>query len=191
MTLGFMQNWPKYMGMQNEKTHFVQKIWNSLLDMDYDTYSDYLSPEGLPNNLWNVLVNYKHNVFLPKIHTIRRDENGRWKPGMDIHFVINSRTKDRFQFAPVVKCKSVQTIEISCANHLSINDEYVSYYGEIEQYGEKWGYALNVKIDGRQLGSVEVEKLAKNDGFDSVFDFYKYFEKDFKGRLIHWTDLKY
>src|SRR5690606_19550835 len=110
MTLGFMQNWPKYMAMQNEKTHFVQKIWNSLLDMDYDTYSDYLYPEGLPNNLWNVLVNYKHNVFLPKIHTIRRDENGRWKPGMGIHFVINSRTKDRFQFAPVVKCKSFQTI---------------------------------------------------------------------------------
>ncbi len=191
MTLGFMQNWPKYMGMQNEKTHFVQKIWNSLLDMDYDTYSDYLYPDGLPNQLWNVLVNYKHNVSLPKIHTIRRDENERWKPGMDIHFVINSRTKDRFQFAPVVKCTSVQTIEISCANHLSINDEYVSYYGEIELYGEKWGYALNVKIDGRQVGSIEVETLAKNDGFDSVYDFYKYFDKEFKGRLIHWTNLRY
>lgn len=28
-------------------------------------------------------------------------------------------------------------------------------------------------------------------GFDSVKDFFRYFNKDFKGKIIHWTDLKY
>lgn len=193
MTLGFMQKWPKYMGMQDEKTYFIEKIWtgfykNGIVGPLERTTFDNQCKEKF-GAFWDGW--YTPESTCEKIHTIRHDESERWKPGMDIHFVINSRTKDRFQFAPVVKCTSVQTIEISCANHLSINDEYVSYYGEIELYGEKWGYALNVKIDGRQVGSIEVETLAKNDGFDSVYDFYKYFDKEFKGRLIHWTNLRY
>ncbi|MGJ1360269.1 hypothetical protein ACR79K_26545 [Sphingobacterium siyangense] len=110
----------------------------------------------------------------PKLHTIRHDENGRWKPGMDIHFVINSRTKDRFQFAPVVKCSGVQQIEIV---HRKSETHHVSW--------------VNIKVDGRLLSYTEANILLQNDGFDSIGDFLKYFNKDFKGRLIHWTNLRY
>lgn len=46
-------------------------------------------------------------------------------------------------------------------------------------------------IDGRQLGLVEHLLLAKNDGFDDVYQFYKWFNKDFKGKIIHWTEFRY
>ena len=52
----------------------------------------------------------------PKKHTIRKDEKDRWKVGNDIHFVINNRTKNRFQFAPITKVKSIQIIKIKLLN---------------------------------------------------------------------------
>jgi len=33
--------------------------------------------------------------------------------------------------------------------------------------------------------------LSANDGFDSVEQFFQWFDKDFKGKLIHWTDYEY
>ena len=37
----------------------------------------------------------------------------------------------------------------------------------------------------------EIELLAKHDGFNSMEDFFKWFDKDFKGKIIHWTDFRY
>lgn len=48
-----------------------------------------------------------------------------------------------------------------------------------------------VYVDGRQLSYSEIEELAVNDGFDSAEDFFKWFKKDFRGWIIHWTDKKY
>ena len=33
--------------------------------------------------------------------------------------------------------------------------------------------------------------LVQNDGFASISDFLKFFNKDYTGKIIHWTDLKY
>ena len=33
--------------------------------------------------------------------------------------------------------------------------------------------------------------LVQNDGFASISDFFKFFNKDYTGKIIHWTDLKY
>lgn len=168
MTLGFMQNWPKSMAMQDDKTYFIEKIWTSLTwEPDYYSFRDEFKEKF--KSFWDGSWTDEAEIsFHPKLHTIRHDEGERWKPGMDIHFVINSRTKDRFQFAPVVKCKSVQTIEIEYQNKYTV-----------------------VRIDGRSLSYEEIKQLAANDGFDYVWDFFKYFDKDFKGRLIHWTNLRY
>lgn len=168
MTLGFMEQWPKSMAMQDNKTYFIQKIGqglflNKLLDHETCVYflKSYFDKFGRSRD--------SKFHLLPKLHTIRRDESERWKPGMDIHFVINSRTKDRFQFAPVVKCTSVQRIEVKHAfphRYVFIDDRYISSWKELDA-------------------------LARNDGFESIEDFFKYFNKDFKGRLIHWTNLRY
>ncbi|MCS4164428.1 hypothetical protein [Sphingobacterium sp. BIGb0116] len=187
MTLGFMQNWPKSMAMQDDKTYFIAKIrlgliQNKLLDFPHAVIFMYKYHDKFGKAI-DRLGNEK-----PKIHTIRHDESERWKPGMDIHFVINSRTKDRFQFAPVVKCTSVQTIEIIDASHLPRVDGIVL---EFPHGIEIFYLAYEVKIDGRFLNEQEIRELAINDGFESEYEFFKYFNKDFKGRLIHWTNLRY
>ena len=46
-------------------------------------------------------------------------------------------------------------------------------------------------IDNIVLTNKQIEQLAKNDGFDSVQDFFNWFNEDFNGRIIHWTDFKY
>ncbi len=174
MTLGFMQHWPKEMAMLDNKTYFIEKInlglWqNGLIKrIEYiDQLEEFRSKFG---DNWD----WKPRLH-PKIHTIRKDENDRWKPGMDIHFVINGRSKNRFQFAPVVKCLSVQKIRIK---------HHFNNLGSMVYVGDP-NCLLN------PLHPDEVEILAKNDGFESVEDFFKYFNGDFKGKLVHWTGLKY
>lgn len=188
MTLGFMQNWPKSMAMQDDKTYFIEKIWTSLTwEPDYYSFRDEFKEKF--KSFWDgSWTDEAETSFHPKLHTIRHDESERWKPGMDIHFVINSRTKDRFQFAPVVKCTSVQTIEIMDSSHLPrVNGIVLEFPHGVEIFY----LAYEVKIDGRFLNEQEIRELAKNDGFESEYEFFKYFNKDFKGRLIHWTNLKY
>ena len=118
----------------------------------------------------------------PKRHTIRQDKNDRWKPGTIVDFFINSRQPNMFRFAPRIPVISTQKINI-------------------EWFTE---YMVYVTIDNKPIGdaiwdrgfigmSCEpiLRELAKNDGFESVEDFFAYFNKDFKGKIIHWTDLQY
>ena len=117
-----------------------------------------------------------------KIHTIREDKKDRWKAGNDIHFIINPRSKTRFQFAPVLKCKSVQKIEILHYGNLIeliIDESTIFNIRKNHQNNKVYNYDHNV------------QDLAHNDGFETVQDFFDYFNKDFKGKIIHWTDFKY
>lgn len=104
-----------------------------------------------------------------KIHTLRADPNNRWRPGNTIQHAVGVRTKDFRQFYSGT-CKAVQTVEIKWYNS--------NYYPD-------------VKVDGRDLKHDEVDKLAKNDGFDSSVAFFDWFNKDFTGKIIHWTDFIY
>lgn len=110
-----------------------------------------------------------------KLHTIREDKNNRWKVGTNIDFFINARQKSMFRFAPVLPVVSIQNIEIVYKFDLP-----VLFIDEIQFYNP------HIKSDiPRML------LLANNDGFDSVDEFFHYFNKDFKGKIIHWTDIKY
>jgi hypothetical protein len=170
MILGFKQKFP-----DGKLTYFIDKIWDCLADEN---------PIGsLKNKFWAMFKKKfnKHwdilGAFNPKRHTIREDKKNRWKAGMKIHFAIGVRTKFFFQFAPIATCKSVQDIEIDYYYGLE-NDPIVVING-YHFYNEKLGIDRGI------------ETLAKNDGFDSVDDFFKWFNKDFTGKIIHWTDLRY
>ncbi len=152
-------------------TFFIIKIWESLaLKNDFNSsefihYRDaYKLKFGHP---WSILFKSYH----PKHHTIRQDEKNLWVPGRKIHMVVFNRTKNRFQFAPVLEVKSVQKIEI-----IRTSD----YLNE-----------TIVKVDNRQLQQKEVQLLAWNDGFDNLIDFWLWFSGGFTGKIIHWTNLKY
>ena len=119
-------------------------------------------------------VDYSEFVLYKKIHTIRQDRRNRWKGGAEIEFTINEGTEKEFVFTKG-ECISVQSIEI--------------IYPDVERLPtlEK----VIILIDGKPLNQAEKEQLAINDGFESLNDFYDYFDNDFKGKIIHWTNFKY
>lgn len=174
MTLSFSTKWDKRMGnLAGKPNYFVEKIWKGLQKSHLASRSSYYTYH---NKYHEQLKSFWPDApFLnPKLHTIREDKSNRWREGMDVHFVINNRTKNRFQFAPVIKCVSVQRIEIEYSTQIPI-----------------------LVIDNRHffnpfLGIDEgMEELAINDGFPSIDAFFQYFNYDFQGKIIHWTDLKF
>ncbi|SHE57781.1 hypothetical protein [Dysgonomonas macrotermitis] len=127
-----------------------------------------------------------------KVHSIREDKSDRWKPGKLIHLTTGSRTK-YYDCFNELDCISVQSIEIKEI------DEFDSKHGWIHrvQIKHKAGWVdefvrvFNVIVDGRILCTSEIVKLARNDGFDSTHDFFRWFNGNYTGKIIHWTDLRY
>lgn len=82
-----------------------------------------------------------------KLHTIRPKRKRPTKPGERLKLYTGMRTKScRLLFD--TSCKSVEPVEI---------------------------HATHIKIGGRILSMKERVKLAKNDGFDSLAEFYDFF----------------
>lgn len=48
-----------------------------------------------------------------------------------------------------------------------------------------------VYVEGRLLSLNEMQRLAWNDGFVNLVDFWMFFNEYFKGYIIHWTNLQY
>lgn len=115
-----------------------------------------------------------------KIHTIRQDLYDRWHKGMKIHFATGIRTTNYNCFKEG-ECISTQTIEFKWHNHNK---------GKVN---ESWG--VQVFIDGKDVTVGEViDELLKNDGFKDRVDFFEWeawHKKNFKGKIIHWTDKRY
>jgi hypothetical protein len=162
--------------LNGKPTYFIEKIWEGLLRTvfkDDEEYIDHLiGYEEQFGKDWDFLPDEADRMTNPKLHTIREDKNDRWKPGTKIDFFINCRQKDMFRFAPVLPVVSVQKIEIIADKFEFMND-------------------YQIKVDGKLLSIDEKVKLALNDGFDNLLHFFMYFNEDFTGKLIHWTDLKY
>lgn len=164
MNLSVSTHWPPKMPghLAGQPTNFRVGILNSLL-------SNY--------PIAKQVIESSPKVFRFKPHTIREDKNNRWKPGMRIHFFEwtgKAYRSKQFKFAPLTECVSVQAIEI------------VWHDTEGNRYVNPAIYVDDVWMVGKDL-----ETLAHNDGFDTVCDFYAWFNQDFYGRIIHWTDLKY
>lgn len=165
MTLSFSTT------VNGKPNYFIEKIWATLVNTDQIAISDYHNYRfdfnekfGRDWDEWDWPMSGEGF----KRHTIREDKNDRWGAGRLIHPVIKpkGRFSAGFQFAPVIKCVSVQEVEIN-------SDE------------------CSVFIDGGLVANETVYELATNDGFETIADFFAYFNKDFTGKVIHWTDLKY
>lgn len=166
MTLGFSTQ------MFGKPNHFVEKILSSLYsdtkikeevtDGYYYQYSQKFRQYGLD-----------YTEFKPKVHTIR--VGNRWKKHHNIHFVVGNRTKNRFQFAPLLRVTRIQDIEIKWKDHI--------FRGEKQKGG-----ICNIFIDNKKIHPNKFGYLLQNDGFESLREFFEYFKTDFKGQLIHWTE---
>lgn len=125
---------------------------------------------------WGAPTNFEQKILDgTKIHTIR--EGGRWKPGHKIHMANGVRTKNYRCFDDSKICKSTQSIVI-------INKPYLRSI-EVDNKSLYW-HSLHGEY---HLASIEL--LVRNDGFDSVDDFFRWFDTNFEGTIIHWTDFKY
>lgn len=164
--------------INGKPTCFIQRIWACLLQIDYDLYDDYLHPDGFPPQMPWPPSSYKN--FTPKRHSIREDKNNRWKEGTKIDFFINARQKNMFRFAPVLPVVSIQKVEII---YFPITIPRID--------------VPILKVDGKLIydaagiNKKEMLEFAQNDGFDTIEDFFAYFDKTYTGKIIHWTDLRY
>lgn len=190
MTLAFSQ------AINGKPNYFVEKILScdEFLKMEID--EQFLSTAHHPDININLVTEWP-----AKIHTIREDSGDRWKAGRPIHFVIKNRTKDRFQFAPIVNCQGVQGISIIYPNdedtellHSEKGKPYVylKHWSDMDgEYESEYMPFYYTHADGSSYGLEDMKALAINDGFNSIEDFFKYFNKDFTGKIIHWTPKKY
>lgn len=129
-------------------------------------------------------TNFKQKILDGiKIHTFREDPNQRWHAGRKIHMAAGVRTKNYFCFLES-ECVSVQSIHIQYEwFHQVMMDLKVIVDGDLKYHIQDNGIHTD--------GTVFIEQLAKNDGFDSVEDFFKWFHSDYQGKIIHWTDFRY
>lgn len=174
MNLNFSIKYPKDAGsLSGRHTYFVARILAGLIrNREHrETLEKFLKLKYGPEaQRW---IRDAKIVEHKKIHTIRRDNSNRWAPGQLIHFYTGLRTRHANQFAPVITCTAVERIEIS-------HKEY-----------ENKAIGLQIKVGGRVLNLAESIELAINDGFDSIEAFTEYFNEDFVGKVIHWTDKRY
>lgn len=172
--------------LNGKPTCFIDKIWLGLLDnemfslFDWEYY--YKEHKNKFGKGYDGLKRPIAKEYKGKIHTIRKDEKDRWEKGKIIDFFINARQKNMFRFAPKIPVVSTQEIRI--------------VYSEFRING-KPALLPAVWIDNKLVYDYagvltgEMLKIANNDGFDSVVDFFAYFSEDFTGKIIHWTDFKY
>ena len=158
-----------------QPTYFAEKINKCIVE----TRKDF--GQAIANYIAYDLIRIEHEMLQPtsffneiksKKHTFREDEKDRWRKGRLIHPYYFNRTKQAFQCAPIMKCTGIQ--------HVSI----IYFKGSplVMIHNENDSYTVDDSL---------VDQMAINDGFNSVDDFFKWFNKDFHGKIIHWTDIRY
>ncbi|KEQ31166.1 hypothetical protein [Pedobacter antarcticus] len=158
----------------NQPNYFIEKIWRGLLAGSDDFITNYQNYQRRYLEKFGVCWDGEDfgEFMEPKLHTIRKDLDNEWSAGKTIQLVINLNATDEFQFAPQITCTSVQRI-------------HIDYSGLIKENGPA------VFIDYELLDQETLAKLAINDGFPTIADFFLYFNEEFAGNLVHWTPIRY
>ena len=179
MILGFSTQ------LKEKPTYFVEKIWKGIKEnISRELYFKIVSQTAPEEMIKQYPIDAEvYDEILPKVHTIREDHGNRWKIGCKIDFFINVRKKNMFRFAPVLPVVSIQNIDILWyrENCNAFPDHRYTYNGK----------NVRIYVEGLALKIDQIKLLSQNDGFNTLEDFFEYFNTDFEGKIIHWTDLKY
>lgn len=127
-------------------------------------------------NIANKQTFFKDKILSgSKIHSIREDIHNRWKPGNLIHMSTGARTKNYNQF----NIDKPELQKVIMVQKISITHKPVQVFP-------------HVIINNKDLDFNKIVILAENDGFESIFDFFNFFNKTISNySLIHWTNFKY
>lgn len=150
-----------------QATHFKVKLWQGFTNMTLNDLQEVEYVKFLKKLTMDDinLIGHKNS----KLFTIRKDSEDLIQPGVEIGFFDEAGN----EFAPVIRCVSIQEIKI----------RWYSRFGD-------WRGDTLTFIDSIAVRGNVVEELARKDGFDSVEDFFTWYNEDFTGKIIHWTDLK-
>lgn len=174
MILGFKQYFPwKGEDGKPEPTNFREKILAG---------ANYFQPSGeepVRNGPSTHSVSIKY--FVPKIHTFREDPHDRWKAGMKVSMVYRGagyKIIDWFNegIPELGTIKSIQKIQLRWVE-TKLENRVIS--------------TLLIFIDNKGFPFNRYEELFANDGFKSRVQFFKWFKKDWSGKILHFTDLRY
>lgn len=129
-----------------------------------------------------------------KIHTIRKSNR---YTGKQLHMATGVRTKHYNQFNKNIPHLQIgisdQVIKILRCDELPhkmrMADDVCQINVNID--GLVYPTCFKIKIDTRYINTTEMKQLAANDGFNSLNDFFNWFNQDYEGFIIHWTNLKY
>lgn len=133
-----------------------------------------------------MIIGFKKRFVSPilsgvKKHTIREDKFNRWSAGKKMNMATEIRTKNYNQFAEK-QCTGTQKIQIRYYDRdkfvrISVDDHFLGF----------------VNFEGADIScsTSKIEDLAKNDGFENIREFFEWFNTDFDGKIIHWTDIRY
>jgi tRNA G37 N-methylase TrmD len=116
-----------------------------------------------------------------KIHTIRRNVGERWKVGNKIHFWKDNPR----HIAKNPYCFGTGKV-------IRVNPIAIRYFRQPEN---SYSYArgnkfVEVTMNGAKLTRMECEELAQNDGFGSFEEFLDWFDSDFNGSIIFWSNFE-
>lgn len=124
-----------------------------------------------------------------KLHSIRLNKNNRYIRGTVLQLSTGSRTKFYNCFKSRI-CTGVQKIIIREVDFTRPSFNFFVYTPSANDKKTKPKF-FEVIVDGRVLSKFEIQILAKNDGFDSTCDFFRWFYDGYEGYIIHWTSLRY
>lgn len=119
-----------------------------------------------------------------KLHTIRNGQ--RWKPGNRIHMAYGVRSKQYEQFNK--DREDLQTV-VSVQRF----DLVIRPWCKMIFVDRQFKYLIRTDLPfDEERGGPWLYQFSKNDGFDTIDQFWKWFKHPIRnGQIIHWTDLKY
>jgi len=146
--------------------YYEEKIWACLLMFKIvtnDDFSNYFDGDK------GMLIKVADR---PKFHMIIENNSDFWKEGSPIQIAYDDTINGGVrQIIPSIRCVSTQKIQI--------------------RYKPELSTIPMIFIDDKSICISEVERLAINEGFGDAGEFYRFYNKSFTGKIIHWTSLRY
>ncbi|WP_419033418.1 hypothetical protein [Dysgonomonas gadei] len=175
MILSYKQKFP-----WEAPTYFKEQIRNKVFDYPFSIISQY---DNDGNRLPDIYIENR------KIHTIRDDIHNRWKPGMMIQHAYGVRTT-KYECFATGQCIHTQILRIEKVSWRDVITD-TRQIEAIDKMPGKDPDIFQLYVDDRLLNGTEINLLARNDGFSSTLDFFRWFKESGVKKIIHFTDFRY
>jgi hypothetical protein len=195
MTLGFKQSFP-----WKEPTHFREKILAGVGRVwikDEETEKEFASDKSWGTDMAIKFIQASMPTpFHKKIHTLRADPHNRWKAGRKIEMVYRGagyKILSHFNkgIPELEKCVSTQKIEIEFNNKITDELTPCGVYIDNQVYWSGFVHSNGAVSCSSKYDLDKIILLVNNDGFNNTTDFFRWFKKDFTGKILHFSDLRY